>query len=110
MPAATASAMRTASTKVLSDDEGWEEVDLRRLDTEDVLRRFTNRSRSEYTEKSLAVYRQRFLKSVGMYLAYLDGGDWRPRNGRNTPASRNGSARNGASRPPVNGSPKPDST
>lgn len=98
LPAATASAMRTASAKVLSVDEGWEDLDLRNVDTEDLLRRFTNRSRSEYTEKSLAVYRQRFLKSVGMYLAFLSEGDWRPRNGRTPVTARNGTPRNGGAR------------
>jgi hypothetical protein len=97
LPRATASAMRTASTKVLSVEDGWEGLDLRSVDTEDLLRRFSIRSSSDYSDKSLAVYRQRFQKSVQMYLAYLEGGDWRPRNGRSTAPARNGATRNGSS-------------
>ena len=94
LPRPTASALKTASKKVLSVEEEWQGVNLRGLNTEDLLRRFSIRSRSEYTEKSLTVYRQRFTQAVNMYLTYLDDGDWRPRHGRTSSATRNGAPKN----------------
>src|SRR3954447_15012393 len=90
LPRSTASALKTASKKVLSVDDDWQGLYLRDLDTGDLLRRFVIRSRSDYTEKSLIVYRHRFLQAVNMYLTYLDEGDWRPRQGRTAGATRNG--------------------
>ncbi|MCZ2847460.1 hypothetical protein [Modestobacter sp. VKM Ac-2978] len=110
LPRATASAMRTASTKVLSVEDGWEDLDLRSVDTDELIRRFNIRSASDYSEQSLAVYGQRFLKSVQMYLSKLDGGDWRPRNGRTPSASRTGTTRNGTRKRSSAVSETPDPT
>ena len=79
----TASSLKTACKNVMSvEEDGGADLDLRALNVEDLLRRFEIKYRSQYTEKSLTVYRQRFQQAVNMYLAYLDGGDWRPRRGR----------------------------
>ena len=75
---ATGSALKTGAKKVLSVEDDPMAVDLRTLDVENFLVRFTNKTRGEFKDKSQDVYRQRFRQSVGMYLTWLDGGEWRP--------------------------------
>lgn len=75
---ATAASYRTAARRVLQTEGDPAAVDLRRTDIDEMIRRFTNRSRGDFKEQSLSTYDQRFRQAVSMYMAYLDGGDWRP--------------------------------
>jgi len=69
----TAKALRTASTKVLEIEPGWESVDLRSVEIDSLFQRFQNLRRNEYGDASLKVYRTRFGQAVKMYVARLDG-------------------------------------
>lgn len=75
---ATAAALKTGVRNVLSVEDDPSLVDLRSLDMDNFLVRFTNKTRGQFKDKSQEVYRQRFRQSVGMYLAWLDGTEWRP--------------------------------
>lgn len=69
----TAKALRTASTKVLEIEAGWEDIDLRSGEIDAMFQRFQNLRRNEYGDASLRVYRTRFGQAVKMYVARLDG-------------------------------------
>ena len=92
---ATASALKTGVRNVLSVEDDPDFVDLRGLDMDNFLNRFTNKTRGQFKDKSQEVYRQRFRQSVGMYLAWLDGSEWRP--ARLRPNSGGNSTSNGTS-------------
>jgi len=68
----TAGGLRAACAQVLSVLDNWEEVDLRGLDVEDLLRRFQNLRKKEFSPGTLAVYAKRFRQALGSYLAYLE--------------------------------------
>lgn len=72
MNKSTATARKTATTKVLSIDEGWEDTDLRALDLDEQFERFTRLQKQGYKPNSLAVYGSRFRSAVHEYLQYLD--------------------------------------
>lgn len=69
----TAKALRTAATKVLEIEAGWEDIDLRSVEIDSMFQRFQNLRRNEYGDASLRVYRTRFGQAVKMYVARLDG-------------------------------------
>lgn len=69
----TAKALRTATTKVLQIEAGWESIDLRSVEIDAMFQRFQNLRRNEYGDDSLRVYRTRFGQAVKMYVARLDG-------------------------------------
>ncbi|MDQ4020384.1 MAG: hypothetical protein M3257_01855 [Actinomycetota bacterium] len=75
---ATAVALRTGSRKVL-DIEGDEQLDLRKLDQDDLLSRFHRLSKADLNDQSRATYEGRFRKALNMYLMYLDDDpSWKP--------------------------------
>lgn len=84
-----ASALRTGSRKVLETDGDWATLDMRSLDVEDLLRRFRNKERGgDLSDKSVAVYEQRFTSTVDMYRKWLANDlDWRPSRTRSSTAS-----------------------
>lgn len=88
----TASALRTGCRKVLEAEGEWATLDIRSLDVEDLLRRFRNKERGgDLSDKSVAVYEQRFTSTVDMYRKWLDNdADWRPARTRPTTVKRNG--------------------
>ncbi len=76
----TAGAVRAAASQVLGALGDPAEIDIRKLDVEDALRRFENLKRKEFTPDSLRTYKSRFRQAVASYLSYLDDpGGWRPR-------------------------------
>ena len=86
MTKATGSALRTGSKKVLETEEDYANVDLRSLDVDGLLRRFTNKNRVELNDRSLQVYQQRFRQTLDMYLKYIDGDpNWNSGKGRSAP-------------------------
>jgi hypothetical protein len=83
-------ALRTGCRKVL-DIEDNDQLDLRTLDQEDLLRRFHVKSKVDLNDKSRATYEARFRRAVDMYLKYLDGDpSWKPPPQRAT-SSKSGS-------------------
>lgn len=94
----TAKALRTASTKILSVENGWETVDLRTLDVDHLYERFQNLKRNEYSDDSMRIYKTRFTQALKMHLGRLD----------NDPAWKTyGPAAKGSATKPPNGSGKP---
>jgi hypothetical protein len=89
----TVKAWGYAVPKVLEvmDVENVDDVDLRSVDIDDLLRRFEVKNRLKYTASSLETYRSRFRQSVLMFIAYIDG----DKNWRNAarPAAAEGQAR-----------------
>ena len=84
--AATGNAQRVAVAKILTLAGALDEIDVRNLDVEGLLSRFSEAHRADYTPASLATYKTRFRNAVAMYLAWLAGrSDWpsviRPRPG-----------------------------
>ncbi len=73
----TAKAMKTASIQILDIEAGWEALDLRALDVEEMFERFRHLKRNAYSDDSMRIYKSRFAKAVQMYLTRLDGGDWK---------------------------------
>lgn len=93
----TAQALRTASKRILEVEDSPDDVDLRSADLENLVARFTNKSRDRFNEASLRTYQQRFRQSVEMYIAWLDGHEWRPARPRTrTPDARGGGAKTSA--------------
>lgn len=93
----TAKALRTASTKILSVENGWETVDLRTLDVDHLYERFQNLKRNDYSDDSMRIYRTRFTQALKMHLGRLD----------NDPAWKTyGPAAKGNAPKPTNGSTK----
>lgn len=68
----TARALKGATGKVLQVEDDPENVDIRSVQVEDILRRFETRFRTSYTTGSMATYKTRFRQAVDMYLAWLD--------------------------------------
>jgi hypothetical protein len=92
----SARALKTACQKVFDVESGWEDVDLRTLDTDALLDRWQNLRRNKYSDGSLSTYRTRFKQATKMYTARLeDDPAWRSYG----PATR-------ASTPRMNGTPK----
>ncbi len=68
----TASGYRSAVIAVLGIDDDGESLDIRTLDVDDQLLRFTRRSGNRYTPSSLNAYTTRFRKAIEMYRRWLD--------------------------------------
>lgn len=97
----TAKALRTASTKILSVENGWEDVDLRTLDVDHLYERFRNLKRNEYSDDSMRIYKTRFTQALKMHLGRLD----------NDPAWKSyGPAAKGTGPKSTNGNGKPRAT
>lgn len=97
MKSNTANALRAACTQVLSVIDGWETVDVRSLDVEDVYRRFQNKRNKDFKPDSLEAYRRRFTHAVGMFLKYVeDPSSWKAPS-RESSARASRKERNGAS-------------
>jgi hypothetical protein len=88
MNANSANALKTACTRVLEVDKGWETLDITSLDVESLLKRFRNLKAKAYTPDSLREYERRFRKAYSSYMAYVqDPTSWKV-------ASRGSSPRN----------------
>lgn len=86
----TALGLRSAVQKVLEIEDDWESINVAELDVEDLLHRFENLRATDYKPGSLATYKSRFRKAMGMYLDYLSSpSTWRPEIRRRS-QTRNG--------------------
>jgi hypothetical protein len=76
----TAASLRSASTQVLQViGDGWETTDISTLDVDDLLIRFQNLKKKDYTPQVLQLYKKRFRKALASYLNYLENpGTWKP--------------------------------
>lgn len=93
MNAATASALRTGTKKVLEAESDLNAIDIRHADVDDILHRFHFRSRGKMKDKSVEVYESRFRTSIEMYQKWLDQDrDWLPQSARARKPSGNGGA------------------
>lgn len=68
----TARSLSAACKQVLSVLDGWEKLDIRAIDIDDVTRRFQNRRNKDFKPDSLEVYKQRFSQAVARFLKYAD--------------------------------------
>ncbi|MGH3913076.1 MAG: hypothetical protein ACRDTC_06660 [Pseudonocardiaceae bacterium] len=83
MTRSTGSALRTGCKKVLDTEDDPDNLDLRNLDMEGLLRRFVNKHRVELNDRSLQTYQQRFRQTVDMYIKYIDNDpNWNTVKGR----------------------------
>jgi len=74
----TANALRAACAQVLSVVEGWQTLDVRTVDVEDICRRFQNKRSKEFKPESLDAYKRRFGQAVKMFLDYAsDPSSWK---------------------------------
>jgi hypothetical protein len=96
----TARAMRSSVRKIIGvESEDLSSVDVRQLDVDDLLDRFTKLHRAEYSDGSMETYRSRFRLGIAMYLAWLDNDpDWKSA-GRAVPAKRPSRQRASTGRP-----------
>lgn len=100
----TAKGLRTATTKVLEIEPGWESIDLRSVEIDSLFHRFQNLRRNDYGDASMRVYRTRLGQAVKMYVARLDGdANWQAYG---PSAKSSGSSRSNGE----NGSPKSKKT
>src|ERR1043166_6935232 len=75
----TAKALRAACVQVLSVLDGWETIDVRSLDLEDVFRRFQNKRGRDFIPESLDTYKRRVSAAHRAFLDYLaDPSRWIP--------------------------------
>jgi hypothetical protein len=70
MPRNTAMGVRAAVSQILKIEDGWESIDVRNIDLDNLLARFRNLS--DLSPGSLATYESRFRSGWASYLAYLD--------------------------------------
>jgi hypothetical protein len=69
----TANALKTAATRVLrAEGEDWDRIDVRSIDPDNLLDRFENLAKRDFTPSSLSTYRSRFKKALSLYLSYLE--------------------------------------
>jgi hypothetical protein len=97
MNANSANALKTACTRVLEVEKGWETQDMTALDVDGIVKRFRNLKAKSYTPDSLKEYERRFRKAHSSYLAYLrDPSSWnvagRDRAPRNSKGEKSSSA------------------
>lgn len=72
--------LKTAFAKVVQtiDGEEWENTEVRSIDLEDYMARFTNLTMGKYSSDSLTVYKSRVNKVIGWYTQFLDKPGWTP--------------------------------
>ena len=75
----TARTFQAACTQVLGVLDGWESLDVRALDVNDVCRRFVNKRNKDFKPDSLETYKRRFALAVRQFIQYAnDPSTWKP--------------------------------
>lgn len=78
MNANTANGLRAACSQVLSVADGWETLDVRAIDVDDLCRRFQIKRVKDFKPPSLEAYKRRFAQAVQLFLDYAkDPSSWR---------------------------------
>jgi len=89
MKRTSANALRAACTQILSALDGWETVDITRLDVDDAFHRFQNKRARDFKPESLEAYRRRFAQAVKLFKEYVrDPKSWKPTNRKITPSAK----------------------
>ncbi len=101
---ATASALRTASQKVLAVEDGWATVEVSSLDLDSIVNRFRIKHRGDMKDQTLNTYEQRFRQTVDMYGKWLADEPWQPATRKRTARPAAGSS-NGSAAAPTSKSP-----
>jgi hypothetical protein len=70
MPAATAQALAVATRNVLGILSDAEKADLRQLDLDAIVRRFTNKRAKDFNPSSLKEYGRRLRRAVDLFLSW----------------------------------------
>lgn len=70
MPAATATALAVATRNVLGVLDGAERTDIRQLDLDGVVKRFTNKRARDFNPSSLKEYGRRVRRATELFLAW----------------------------------------
>lgn len=68
----TAYAFSSPVRKIISVNENWENLDISKLDVEDVIQRFQNIHGKEFKPESLNAYFRRFRQAHSLYLQYVE--------------------------------------
>ncbi len=72
--------------RVAEVEPGWEQVDVKQLNVDELLTRFAQEKADSYGKNSLEEYQRRFRRVVSMFLGYLnDPEGWRPEIRRGRP-------------------------
>lgn len=66
----TANGLRAACSQVLSVADGWETLDMRTVDVDDLCRRFQIKRNKDFKPPSLEAYKRRFAQAVQLFLEY----------------------------------------
>ena len=75
----SAGSLRSACTQVLSVMDDWENVDINKLDVDDVINRFQNLRAQDFKPKTLHDYGNRFRRAVQSFQDYIrDPSSWSP--------------------------------
>lgn len=72
MPAATATALGVASRNVLAVLDADEDQDLRKVELDAVIKRFTNKRAKDFNPSSLKEYARRVRKAVELFLSWRE--------------------------------------
>ncbi|HWL48459.1 MAG TPA: hypothetical protein VNT92_01145 [Acidimicrobiia bacterium] len=101
MNQSTARAWAAAVRQVLGSDADLDALDVRHLDVEAQLERFTTLNRTNYSPQSMKTYHSRFRTAVAAYTAWLDNEPWKPgkravRPTENPPATKPKGAAHGS--------------
>jgi hypothetical protein len=82
----TAAGLRAACGQVLGVLDNWEEIDIAKLDVEELLTRFQNLRRQRFKPQAIETYKRRFRKAISSYLEYLENpGGRRPTDQERSP-------------------------
>ena len=69
----TVNVLKAATASVLDVEDEPDSVDVRALDVDSILDRFTTLNRTRYAPASMKTYQSRFRTAVTLYKSYLDG-------------------------------------
>lgn len=72
MPAATAQALAVACRNVFAVLDAQERIDVRKVDIDAIIKRFTNKRAKEFTPSSLKEYGRRVRRAVELFLQWRD--------------------------------------
>jgi hypothetical protein len=73
MPRDTANTYKVAAKNVLEiTEDQWESLDMRKLDVEDLLRRFNHLAAKKFTPQTSGTYMSRFRRAHELYLSFLE--------------------------------------
>jgi hypothetical protein len=91
LPGSTVRNWRIASTKVLSIEDNWQDVNVVDFDLEAHISRFEILKRTAYSTNSMNAYKSRTRVGIEAYRMWLTGvGDWKPKSS-GTKQNKNGS-------------------